>query len=356
MKTLVILQTATPHYRKKVFQYIKNNLGKNFILYSGTSYFEDSIKTDKEIVFLKPIHNHYFFNRRFLFQNGMWHGSLICDVLVLELNPRIISNWFLLVARILLFKKTVLWGHVWPRKGKNSKSEIIRHCMRILATEIIVYTKTQQNELQEKMPKKKITTASNAIFYKNEMQVTEMKNEEINDLIYVGRLSKSKKPKLLIEAFIAVLNQLPKKTQLLIIGDGEEKDAINELIIKNNLEDRIKILDQINDFSILKKLYSTSLLSVSPGYVGLSITQSFAFGVPMLISKDENHSPEIEAATENENCLFFETDSIDDLSTKIFEFFTFKKEWLLKRNNISIFCKTNYSIENMSNIFIDLVK
>jgi len=356
MKTLTILQTATPDYRNKVFQYFKKNLGKNFSLFSGNSYFEASIKTDKTIDFLNPVKNYYLFNRKLLFQTGMWKETLHCNLLVLELNPRIISNWCLLILRKLTSKKTILWGHAWPRNGIKSRSDGVRNIMRMLSDEIIVYTEKQAEELRKKMPYKKITAAPNSFLHQNEMGTSPIPKQEITNLIYVGRLSKPKKSKLLIDAFINVISNLPAQANLIIIGDGEQKEILQNLVIQNKLEHRIKILGQIYDFEQLKKYYAKSLFSVSPGYVGLSITQSFGFGVPMLISKDENHSPEIEAAIVNENSIYFETGNKKDLSKKIIAIYQNKEKWLSKREVIVKFCQKNYSIENMSQIFIDLVK
>ena len=356
MKTLTILQTATPDYRAKVFLTIKKNLGDNFSLFSGMSYFENSITTDKSIVFLKPVKNHYFFKRKFLFQTGMWKETITCDLLVLELNPRIISSWILLFFRKLSAKKTVLWGHAWPRKGRNSKSDSIRHVMRILGDEIIVYTKKQAKELQEKMPSKKIIAAPNAFLYKHEMETSNIPMAEITDIIYVGRLTKVKKTRLLAEAFIRSISILPAKTNLIFIGEGEENQTLQNLAIENKLEDRIKILGSIYNSENLKKYYAKSLFSVSPGYAGLSIIQSFGFGVPILISKNEKHAPEIEAVIENENSIYFETDNSEDLGRKMLMIFQKKENWLKKRKEISKFCKKNYSIENMAQVFIDLVK
>lgn len=356
MKTLILLQTAAPDYRKKVFQSIRENLGENFTLYSGSTSFEKSIKTDETINFLKPVKNHYFFIRKVLFQTGMWQDCLQCDVLILELNPRIISNWLLLIFRKTLLKKSVLWGHAWPRNGKKSSSDNIRNLMRILASEIIVYTKTQQKELETKMPYKKFTAAPNSLFYKSEMQVTEMDKKEITDIIFVGRLTSTKKPNFLVSAFIQIASRLPEKTNLIIVGEGEEKEILNKLVLASGLKKRIKILGHINDFTQLKELYAKSLFSVSPGYVGLSITQSFGFGVPMLISRNEKHSPEIEAAIENENSIFFKTDDTEDFCIKILDFFKKKNDWMSKRKKISESCRSSYSIENMSDIFTKLVK
>ena len=121
------------------------------------------------------------------------------------------------------------------------------------------------------------------------------------------------------------------------------------------MEHKIKILGHISNFNVLEDLYSEALFSVSPGYVGLSITQSFGFGVPMLISKNEPHSPEIEAAIFGQNSFLFETDDLDDLSAKIISCYNKKKFWVDNRLDISEFCKKKYSIEKMAQVFINLI-
>ena len=355
MEKLLIIQTVSPDYRAKVFQEIKNNIGYSFELYAGKEYFEKSVVTDSSISFLKPLNNYYFLNRKLLFQTGMWKEALKGKVLVLELNPRIISNWILLFLRKISTNKTILWGHAWPRIGKNSKSDKLRNLMRKLADEIIVYTKTQEIELKDKMPNKKIISAPNAVYYKKEMQVAQLQEKKVTNIIYVGRLTKAKKPFLLVQAFIKEINKLPKETKLIIVGEGDEKLKIIDLIFQNKLEDRIKVLGHISDYKSLNNLYSKSLFSVSPGYVGLSITQSFGFGVPMLISQNENHSPEIEAANIGENSIFFKTDDIDDLSLKILDFFEKKSFMIKQRPKICSQCSNSYSVENMANKFIELL-
>ena len=100
--------------------------------------------------------------------------------------------------------------------------------------------------------------------------------------------------------------------------------------------------------------YKHALFSVSPGYVGLSITQSFGFGVPMLISEKEHHSPEIDAARLGFNSKFFITDNIDDLAFNILDFYTHKKDWIKERKLINEECKDLYSIESMTKTFLNI--
>ncbi|KYJ87309.1 glycosyltransferase [Sulfurovum riftiae] len=353
MSKLVLLQTVATDYRKKLFDTLEHNLKDNFILFAGEYYFEKSVKTDNTISYLHKIKNVYFLNRKFLFQFGMWRESLKTENLIIEMNPRILSNWVLLLLRKVLGKRTILWGHAWPRNGKNSRSDQVRQKMRQLGDVIITYTKTQAIELQEKMPNKKIIFAPNSLYYKDEMFVAA--NNSIDDIIYVGRLTTLKKPKLLIEAYSKVINKLPKSANLIIVGDGEEFDTLKHLIHTRGLEKKVQLLGHIGDYDKLEKLYRKSLFSVSPGYVGLSITQSFSFGVPMLISKDENHSPEIEAAKINENSVFFETDNVENLAKKILTFYENKNSWIKKRKEISRQCQENYSIESMAKTFLDIL-
>lgn len=353
MRKLIILQTVVPDYRYKIFSFIKEKIGSGFEIYAGSYYFEKSVKTDSEVEFINPIKNNYFFNRKFLFQFGALNILTRKSIIILELNPRIISNWLILIIRNIINRKTVLWGHAWPRNGKNSSSDKLRNLMRKLASAILVYTHTQKEELQKKMPNKKIFCSPNSLYYKSEMK-THTDGDKINNVIYVGRLTKEKKPLLLIKAFERIIKEVPVNSKLLIVGDGEERNKLTSYVKQKDLEERILLLGHISEYKDLKKLYDSSLVSVSPGYVGLSVTQSFSFGVPMIVSRDENHSPEIEAVNEEVNSIFFETDNIENLAKRLKDFYNNKKEWILKRNTIVENCKNKYSVEIMARSFLDL--
>lgn len=355
MKEYIILQTVAPDYRKKLYQYIHQEFGDSFAVYAGLEYFETTVKTDTSVIGFKKIKNHFLFKRSFLIQTGMWGDVLACKVLVMEMNPRVLSNWLVLFIRKLLNKKTILWGHAWPRSGSQSKSDKLRKVMRDLGDSIIVYTKSQKEELVAAQPHLKVNYAPNALYFKNEMNVALKENiETIVNLIYVGRLTKLKKPILLLKAFHKALPKLAKNANLIFVGDGDEKSGLDAYVLENKLEERVLLTGHISDYSKLAAYYSTSLFSVSPGYIGLSVTQSFGFGVPMLVSRDENHSPEIEAVIENENALFFETDSLESFESKILDIYKNKETWISKRQSVADVCKEKYSINAMGNTFIKL--
>ncbi|NND87936.1 MAG: hypothetical protein HKM28_01670, partial [Flavobacteriaceae bacterium] len=182
--SLIILQTTTPDYRAQFFERIYDVLGDKIKLYSGKRYFEPSIQSDDRINSIK-VQNLFFLGRRFLLQLGISSLFFTNAVVVLELNPRILTNWLLLIIRRILGKRTVVWGHAWPRQGKESQSDLLRHQMRKLATSIIVYTRQQKDELQLKMPQKYIKAAPNALFSKKQMGHYDGP-EVPKHLIYVG--------------------------------------------------------------------------------------------------------------------------------------------------------------------------
>jgi glycosyltransferase involved in cell wall biosynthesis len=350
MGNLIILQTAAPDYRKKFFSLLRKEYNGDFKLFAGDNYFQISVKTDYSIPNLTKINNHYFFGRKITFQAGMWREVLKTDNLVLEMNPRIISNWVILLVRKLMFKPTVLWGHAWSKGGQNSSPDKLRQLMRMLASQIICYTKTQAEELQLHMPRKKISYASNAVYSRSEMVALDVPVG--NNIIYVGRLIKEKKPDIAIRAFQIALPHLPQDSKLIIVGEGGEKQHLQDLIKELALEGRVELLGHIAEYEALQELYSQALVSISPGYVGLSITQSFGFGVPMIISRNEVHSPEIECVSENENAVFFETDDIKDFSKKIIDAVQNKTYWAGQRLKIIETTREKYSIENMIKPFI----
>ena len=94
-------------------------MGMIFTVFSGPTYFDSTTKTRISIGNnLTIISNHFFLNRTLLFQTGMFKPMLKVDVAILEFNPRILSVWVLLILRRIMGKRSVVWGHAWPRLGK----------------------------------------------------------------------------------------------------------------------------------------------------------------------------------------------------------------------------------------------
>lgn len=345
MKKSIICITAFGDYRAGVLKILSKN--KNFSIYGGTEAFDNTVKTIKSTSgFFSEIKNNFLLNRKFLFQSNCIFDCIKSENLVIDLNPRIINVWVLLFTRRLLGKKTVLWGHAWSRAGKNEGTFHPRLILKKLSSGIIVYTNTQKKELLDSGYTKPIWVAPNAL-YNKEYIVKSKSKENPTNILYVGRLVKEKKPDLLIKSYALLSEEKRSAHKLIVIGEGPESDNLKSIARSLKIEDDVIFMGHISDESKLSEIYSKSIASVSPGYVGLSITQSFAFGTPMIISEKENHSPEIEAANK-ENSVLFESNNIKDLSKKIEFVINNKKYWLEKEKEIKKFCSEQYSCEAMA--------
>ena len=100
-------------------------------------------------------------------------------------------------------------------------------------------------------------------------------------LLHVGRFSPSKNHKLLIEAFSYALNQNPN-LRLWLVGDGELRPSIEEMVQKLGLGDRIRFLGTRSDIPKLMACCDIFVLSSKWEGFGLVIAEAMAAGKPVV--------------------------------------------------------------------------
>lgn len=349
MAKKIICVGSLGDYRREVVVNILRMTDSDFLIISGDRPIEPTVRLlDLDDPRLKRVRNVFLFKRRATFQVGSFIKCLLAKGLILDLNPRSVSVWMLLVLRRIFWRRTAVWGHAWPRKGAGAASDVLRGMLRKLSGTVIVYTQSQAKELLHKEPKLRVIAAPNAIYSLSEMRSLPPSRKGGLDILYVGRLVSEKKPSLLLRAFVEGCHALPEETNLIFVGEGPEASELKAIAGASHCANRICFKGHVSDPAALASLYSESLFSVSPGYVGLSITQSFGFGTPMLISRDERHSPEIEAAIDGVNSRFFESDNVNHLVYMMHMFFAESGVWIARREEISASCAASYSAENMA--------
>ncbi len=168
------------------------------------------------------------------------------------------------------------------------------------------------------------------------------------DFLYVGRLIPEKKPALLAEAFAAALDRLPADRRLVLVGAGPEEPRLRAIVDEAGIGDRVAFTGHLSEPARLRAHYATAIASVSPGYVGLSITQSLGYGVPMIHADDEPHSPEIEAAVPGVNAVPFHSNSVAALADALVAVSAEREVWAARREAIARDCAARYSLEVMA--------
>lgn len=118
-------------------------------------------------------------------------------------------------------------------------------------------------------------------------------------LIFVGRLTPIKGVKFLIEAMALIRQQHPE-ARLLIVGDGEERQNLEELAEKLNLKKWVSFLGQIPSERIPEYMVASDIFvlpSLSEGFP-LTILEAMASGLPIVTTRVRG-LPEIVKDSEN---------------------------------------------------------
>lgn len=332
-----------PSYREACIRHLRRDFGNSLELYVADAHLDPSVKTGIERSLYQDtgifrIASAVFVQHRYLMR------ALRAENLIVDLNPRSISAWILLVGRSINRRtRTLVWGHLYPRAGRDSLTSVARRIMRRLANGTISYTYQHRDAALQDLPDQRVWVAPNALYDSSKMLVSRQ-NSERNSVIYVGRLASSKKVQLLVNAYRLVAIRNPK-INLILVGDGAEAEALRQMASAYGLEHEIEFTGWINDVSQLQRLYGRSFCSVSPGFAGLGLTQSLGFGVPMVISETEEHSPEIELAT-SDCSKWFETDSPESLADAILKFWD--DRYSLPLEEVAERTRNSYSAEAMA--------
>lgn len=140
-------------------------------------------------------------------------------------------------------------------------------------------------------------------------------------LLFVGRLTKVKKLDWLINA-MKHHDEKGLKYNLLIIGDGEDRNNLHQMATDSHLQDRIWFYGECYDESKLNTLIYNADLCVSPGNVGLTALHAMMYGTPVLSHDDfETQMPEYETIIPCQTGMLYRHGSFDDFCMKI-------EEWL----------------------------
>jgi glycosyltransferase involved in cell wall biosynthesis len=346
--TFTLILTALPDYRQRVLERMASRIGSGFVVLAGKEYFQPTVQTAIDLgAQLQVVENRFLLGRRALWQSIPIRRAVGSDVVMATMNPRVLSTWVVLLARRLRRRRTVLWGHAWPRAGKGVRSDRLRQLQRALADAVVVYTESQRADLQQLMGGKPVYAAPNAIYRRADIRPAPTP-AATSDFIYVARLVPSKKPMLLLEAFVRAAATLPSEARLVFVGDGPLRSALEGRAREAGLADRVVFTGHVSEPDRLRELYASAVASVSPGYVGLSITQSLGFGVPMLFARDEPHSPEIEAAVEDQNSRSVSSDDPVAMATGLVRFYEERELWVKRRQQLSEWIAERYTAEVMA--------
>jgi glycosyltransferase involved in cell wall biosynthesis len=319
---LLIVQQIIPAFRISLFREISKKAKIPVIVAAGKAQkfnARNSILKDDKIK-IHQVSNFFILKNFLIYQKGVMDllSKNQFECVIAEFNIRIISNYFILWYCRKNRIKFIWWGH-----GFGPRSVGVIKWLRLklinLADGLLLYDyNSAKRFIDLGVIEEKIFVAPNSInvnLIKNYRKQLDPKDRQY--ILYIGRLIPKKRVDLLLKSFAKIKNQI--HYDLLIIGNGPELEKLKEFSRSNNLSDRVLFLGEIVDENELSKYFNNSIMSISPGYIGLSAIHSLAYGVPLVVSRDEPHSPEIVIFNDGHNGQFFKTNSVTNLSSVILE-------------------------------------
>ncbi|MCL2289908.1 MAG: glycosyltransferase family 4 protein [Bacteroidetes bacterium] len=156
------------------------------------------------------------------------------------------------------------------------------------------------------------TTDTEALIKERSFIQTEPKILPPNNyrLLHVGRLVKWKRVDLLIQAVKKLVNSFPT-LQLVIIGDGPEKENLIQQAIDNGIDSHILFAGGVHDPKMLGKYMNEATIYVLAGMGGLSINDAMTYGLPVVCSVCD--STERDLVRHGENGFFFKENDVNSL-------------------------------------------
>ncbi len=306
-KSICFYLSVIPQYRIGALDLLQVRLEKQLVLCASKTSSDQLVKTDATYGKIRILRTVNFRNIFFL-QTGRWLQALRADCLILDLNPRSLTAWIFLLLRFAIPKKrTLVWGHLFSRFERSTINTRVRIFMRLISDGTVLYTYSDFIKAKKFLPKSAVFIAPNAIYSRALQERTNSKKRD--SVIYCGRLVAEKKVDLLLKAYKeSGLNS--DGISMIIIGDGPETINLIKLATELDISDSVLFLGEIFNYSTIKENYAKAIVSVSPGYVGLSLTQSAGFGVPMILARNDNHSPEVELLDSIKHYFFESNDQL----------------------------------------------
>lgn len=232
---------------------------------------------------------------------------------------------FMLTARMRR-KRIYVWGH-GLKSLTHKGAPLDRWMLRRIDGFFIYGQKGKDRMIELGFPPEKIHVIHNSLsgrFTPKPLTSEILRNHFGNDLptlLFVGRLTAVKKLDQLLKA--TAINQAEGTDyNILVIGDGPERESLEGLAEQLGLRSRIWMYGECYEESRLNELIYNCDLCCSPGNVGLTALHAMGYGVPVITHSDFEHQmPEYEAIVPGKTGALFERDNIEDLASKI-------KEWL----------------------------
>ncbi|MGL1935166.1 MAG: glycosyltransferase family 4 protein [Fibrobacterales bacterium] len=307
---IYIYQPCLPRYRIPFFTVLAERIPLTLIVGATDEAGLASVSAPDLNVITVPSPKLYF-NRVSWYRTSSVVSYKKGDVVVINGNPRILSNIPLVIKARIAGASIVWYGQGWS-SGTSSFTYLVRKiAMRLVADAIVLYTDAEVEDLVKSML---LRSREDQIFATNngldltpieEAKRTMNRTQESTMILYCGRLTQKSNIMEGLDA-CALLHKRGISFHFTIVGDGPLKSLGEERARVLGIDEFCSWEGAVYDESLLARYYMDAQIFFYPGAVGLSLMHAMAYGVPAVVHNiRKKHMPEIAAFTHEQTGLAY---------------------------------------------------
>jgi len=132
----------------------------------------------------------------------------------------------------------------------------------------------------------KLITIHNGVRVQGDISLSKKKIIYPLKVVFVGRLVKQKDPMLLLRAYNRLEAGLKKKSEILIIGEGDKRKKLESFIKKHNLNEKVRLLGALPREKVFDVLKKSNIFVLTSNWEGFprSILEAMSCGLPVIAS------------------------------------------------------------------------
>lgn len=229
------------------------------------------------------------------------------------------ASVFSIVAGLGLHCRVIATEHAYPPFQKLSGSwQRLRRILYPHASQVVTLTQATADYLHKEIPKAKFTVIPNAVHWpleEHEPNIRMSKRDGRKWLLAVGRLQRVKGFDLLIESFAKLANAYPD-WDLLILGDGPERDNLAEQIERAGLQQRVILVGRVGNMQWWYGKGDMFVLSSRSEGLSNCLQEAMSYGLPC-VAFDCDVGPRELIRHEIDGCLVQPAESVEALTEGI---------------------------------------
>lgn len=289
-------QRILPEYRAEFFDILATSCLQGLSVFAGNPCPNEPVETSRSLAiahYQHAVNLHLLRGKAyFYYQLGLliWLTRWQPQALIIETNPRNLSNWLAINWMHHRHRPVIGWG-LGVSSSNPLASSIQHHILRKLDAVIAYSQPAAQQYIDAGVRSDRVFVAANAVTRRPSTQPLEKPaayKNGVPTLLFVGRLQPRKRVDTLLQALAA----LPKAEQpkLIIVGDGPDRSRLEQLAW--SIYPQAQFVGARYGAE-LTPYYQEADLFVLPGTGGLAIQQAMAHTLPVIVGEADGTQSEL---------------------------------------------------------------